>query len=196
MNAVNGAGMRLLGRLPMVLWLTVMWAVLWGDASPGTLIAGFAVGAGCYVAARLPHLPVRLRFRPLWAVRLAVRILWDLLASSVQMAYFTFDRPHRVRGAIVAVPLRTDSDLLMAMVSGGLSLVTGSQTIELDREGGVIYVHGIPIRGEGDVPRLRRDVRRIEELFVRAFGSTADIADFEATEHAMHAARAAGREER
>lgn len=196
MNALSGTAVRMLGRLPMVLWLTAMWAVLWGDASPGTLLAGFGVGAGCYAAAKLPHLPVRLRFRPLRAALLAGRILLDLLTSSVQMAYYALDRPGRVRGAIVAVPLRTDSDLLMAMVSGGLSLVTGSQTIELDREGGVIYVHGVPIRGEGDVPRLRRDVRRMEELFVRAFGSTADIADFEATESEMDAARAAGRGER
>ncbi|MDA2807335.1 Na+/H+ antiporter subunit E [Nocardiopsis suaedae] len=196
MNALSGSAVRLLGRLPTVLWLTAMWAVLWGDTSPGTLIAGFAVGAGCYAAAKLPHLPVRLRFRPLWAALLAGRILLDLFTSSVQMGYYALDRPGRVRGAIVAVPLRTDSDLLMAMVSGGLSLVTGSQTIELDREGGVIYVHGVPIRGEGDVPRLRRDVRRMEELFVRAFGSAADIADFEATERAMNAAGAAGKGER
>lgn len=196
MNALSGAAVRILGRLPMVLWLTAMWAVLWGDASPGTLIAGFAVGAGCFAAAKLPHLPVRLRFRPMRAALLAGRILLDLFTSSVQMAYYALYRPGRVRGAIVAVPLRTDSDLLMAMVSGGVSLVTGSLTIELDREGGVIYVHGIPIRGEGDVPRLRRDVRRMEELFVRAFGSTADIEDFEATERAMDAVRAAGKGER
>ncbi|GAB3496315.1 Na+/H+ antiporter subunit E [Nocardiopsis coralliicola] len=187
MNTVRGPALRLLGRLPTVIWLTLMWAILWGDFSPGTLVAGAFVSAGCYAAAKLPHLPVRLHFRPLRVVRLILFVAVDLLQSSVHMAYHTLRRPKQVRGAIVAVPLRTDSDLLMALVSAGLSLVTGSQTIELDREAGVIYVHGIPIHDESDVPKLRRSVMRTEEMYVRAFGTQQDIARFKDAEREVDA---------
>ncbi|MBB4933085.1 multicomponent Na+:H+ antiporter subunit E [Lipingzhangella halophila] len=173
---------RLLGRLPTVVWLTVMWALLWGDLSPGTLLAGAGVASLCYAAARLPHLPVRLRVRPVFVLRLAARIGWDLLWSSVQVAFRVLWRPARVRGAIVAVPMRTDSDLLLAMVSAGLSLVTGSLVIELNRDQGVIYVHGIPIDSPEAAQGLRRRVRHTEELFVRAFGTAEDVAAFEAAE--------------
>ncbi|WP_046469091.1 Na+/H+ antiporter subunit E [Allosalinactinospora lopnorensis] len=173
---------RLLGRLPTVVWLTVMWALLWGDFSPGTLLAGVGVASLCYAAAKLPHLPVRLGFRPWYALRLGARIGWDLLWSSVQVAFHVLWRPGRVRGAIVAVPMRTDSDLLLAMVSGGLSLVTGSLVIELNREEGVIYVHGIPIDSPRGAQSLRRRIRRTEELIVRAFGTAKDVTGFEAAE--------------
>ncbi|RNL87425.1 Na+/H+ antiporter subunit E [Halostreptopolyspora alba] len=173
---------RLLGRLPTVVWLTVMWALLWGDLSPGTLLAGAGVASLCYAAARLPHLPVRLRVRPLYVTRLAARIGWDLLWSSLQVAFRILWRPAEVRGAIVAVPMRTDSDLLLAMVTAGLSLVTGSLVIELNREQGVVYVHGIPIDSPRAAQNLRRRVRHTEELFVRAFGTAEDVARFEAAE--------------
>ncbi|WP_245646057.1 Na+/H+ antiporter subunit E [Nocardiopsis trehalosi] len=175
----RSAGMRLLGRLPTVLWLTLMWVVLWGDPSPGTVIAGAVVGSLCYTVAKLPHIPVRLGFRPWHALRLVGVIGYDLFRSSVHVAFHVLWRPAEVRGAIVAVPMRTDSDFLLAMVSGGLSLVTGSLVIELNRDQGVIYVHGIPIESDGAVDRLRRQVRRTEELFVRAFGTAEDVAEFE-----------------
>ncbi|TQN32285.1 multisubunit sodium/proton antiporter MrpE subunit [Haloactinospora alba] len=173
---------RMLGRLPTVLWLTVMWGLLWGDFSPGTVIAGAVVASGCYAVAKLPHIPVKLRFSPVPALRLAAYIAFDLVASSVHVAVHVLWRPSRVRGAIVAVPMRTDSDLLLAMVSGGLSLITGSLVIELNRDRGVVYVHGIPIHSPQSVGRLRRQIQRTEEQFVRAFGTPDDIAQFEAAE--------------
>ncbi|MBB6172747.1 multicomponent Na+:H+ antiporter subunit E [Nocardiopsis mwathae] len=173
---------RVLGRLPTIAWLTVMWVLLWGDASPGTVLAGAAVATLCYSVAKLPHLPVRLGFRPLRVLRLAGRFLFDLIASSLQVAFRVVWRPREVNGAIVAVPMRTDSELLLVMVTGGLSLITGSLVIELNRDEGVIYVHGLPVAEPEDAERVRRHARRIEELFVRAFGTADDIAAFEAAE--------------
>ncbi|CAM3671923.1 Na+/H+ antiporter subunit E [Nocardiopsis rhodophaea] len=173
---------RILGRLPTVAWLTVMWMLLWGDASPGTALAGIGVAMICYSVAKLPHIPVRLSFRPLSVLRLVGHFVFDLIVSSVHVASRVLWRPREANGAIVAVPVRTDSDLLLAMVSGGLSLITGSLVIELNRDEGVIFVHGMPIGTPDDAERLRRRVRRTEELFVRAFGTADDITAFEAAE--------------
>ncbi|MFC4561163.1 Na+/H+ antiporter subunit E [Nocardiopsis mangrovi] len=170
---------RLAGRLPTVIWLTLMWVILWGDPSPGTVIAGAAVGSMCYAVAKLPHIPVRLGFHPVYALKLAGFFLTELFVSSTRVAVHVLWRPRRMRGAIVAVPLRTDSDFLVAAVSAGLSLITGSLVIELNRDQGMVYVHGTPIDSEAAVDRLRRQVRRTEELIVRAFGTPADIAEFE-----------------
>ncbi|QBI55259.1 Na+/H+ antiporter subunit E [Streptomonospora litoralis] len=189
---------RLLRRLPMLLWLTLMWVVLWGDASPGTVLAGAGVASGCYAVTRLPHLPVRLRFRPLHALLLVGHISLELLASSIRVAAHALWRPARMRGAIVAVPMRTDSDLLLVMVTAGLSLITGSLVIELNREEGVLYVHGTPVQSARAVRKLRRQVRHTEERFVRAFGTAADVEEFEREERLMREAESqdAGEESR
>ncbi|GAB3447955.1 Na+/H+ antiporter subunit E [Streptomonospora sediminis] len=176
---------RLLGRMATVVWLTAMWVILWGDPSPGTVVAGACVASGCYAVAKLPHLPVRLSFRPLHVLLLVGRIAVDLVTSSVRVAIHAVWRPERMRGVIVAVPMRTDSDLLLALTTAGLSLITGSLVIELNREEGVLYVHGTPIHSERSVRNLRRQVRRTEERFVRAFGTLADIEEFELEERSM-----------
>ncbi|MEY9210883.1 Na+/H+ antiporter subunit E [Thermobifida halotolerans] len=169
---------RLSGRLPTVAWLTVMWVVLWGDPSPGTVLAGVAVASLCYSAARLPHIPVRLGFRPLPALRLAARVGYDLVFSSVRVAFHGLWRPGRTHGAIVAVPMRTDSDFLLAMLSALLSMVTGTLVIELNRNRGVVYVHGLPVNDTDAVAGLRAQVRRTEELLVHAFGTAEDLEMF------------------
>ncbi|TDQ48240.1 Na+/H+ antiporter subunit E [Actinorugispora endophytica] len=169
---------RLGGRLPTVLWLTVMWVVLWGDPSPGTAVAGFAVASVCYSAARLPHIPVRLGFRPQHALRLVLHVGYDMLLSSVRVAFHGLWRPKRTRGAIVAIPVRTDSDFLLAMFSGLVSLVTGTLVIELNRNQGVLYVHGLPVNGPDGPEELRAQVRRTEELLVLAFGTAEDLEVF------------------
>lgn len=173
---------RMLTRLPTMLWLVVMWVILWGDLSPGTVVAGAGVALLCYPLAKLPHIPVRLGFRPLHALWLFVHIAFDLITSSIQVGLHVLWRPEQTRGAIVEVPMRTDSDFLLVMVGTGLSLITGSLVVELDRERGVMYVHGIPIESAESVEGLRRQIRRTEELFVRAFGTSEDMAQFRAAE--------------
>ncbi|PRX97338.1 Na+/H+ antiporter subunit E [Allonocardiopsis opalescens] len=163
-------------RMPMVAWLTVMWLILWGDVTLGATVAGAIVATGCYAAAKLPRMPIGVRLRPLGIVRVVVVLAYDLLVSSVHMAWHVLHRPGRARGAVVAVPLQTESDLLMAMTAGGLTMVPGSMVVGLNRDEGVLYVHGFPLHDERSVEKLRRDVRRTEELFVRAFGTAADIA--------------------
>lgn len=175
---LQGPPGRLLVWLITVGWLVLMWVALWGDASPGTIIAGAAVGALCLASAKLPRVRVRLRFRPLRMLLLLSRIGYDLFSSSVRVAWAILWRPSRVRGAIVAVSMRTESDLLLAMIAGALSLVTGSLVIEVNREDGVLYVHGVPIDSLDAVERLRAQVERTEELFVRALGTEEEIAAF------------------
>ncbi|GAA4909515.1 Na+/H+ antiporter subunit E [Streptomonospora salina] len=179
---------RVLGRLAMAVWLTLMWVVLWGDVSLGTVIAGAGVAVGCYGAARLPHLPVRLHFRPAHVLLLFGHIAVEMVVSSVRVAFHALWRPARMRGAIVAVPMRTDADLLLVMVTAGLSLITGSLVIELNRDEGVLYVHGTPVATERSVRLLRRQVRRTEERFVRAFGTQDDIDEFEREERELRRA--------
>jgi len=169
---------RLAGRLPTVAWLTVMWVVLWGDPRPGTVVAGAVAASLCYSAARLPHIPVRLGFRPLHALRLAVRVAYDLFSSSVRVAYHGLWRPGHTTGAIVAVPTRTDSDFLLAALSALLSMITGTLVIELNRDRRVLYVHGLPVNDANAVRGLRAQVRRTEELLVHAFGTAEDLERF------------------
>jgi multicomponent Na+:H+ antiporter subunit E len=68
--------------------------------------------------------------------------------------------------------MHTTSDALVTLVANSITLTPGTATIDVrEHEDGsppTLYVHVLHF---GDVESIRRDVLRLEQLAVRAFGS-------------------------
>jgi multicomponent Na+:H+ antiporter subunit E len=176
---VEPAGPRLRHQLPLVAWLVVVWILLWGTWSWANLLSGLAVALGVMLLLPLPSVVGGTRVRPLPLVRYVGNFLVDLFVSGAEVAWQAL-RPSGVQqGAIVRVPLRADSDLLLTIVAETVSLVPGSLVLDLDREERVISVHLLQVDDLADVARQKADVVAIEERVVRAFGSAEDIAELE-----------------
>lgn len=77
--------------------------------------------------------------------------------------------------AVIAVPLRTDDDLIMAHVGVTASLIPGSLIIDVDRDRRILYLHVIGVSSERDVENQRRAVQGWEARIVRAVGSRAQL---------------------
>ncbi|MEH3078009.1 MAG: Na+/H+ antiporter subunit E [Quadrisphaera sp.] len=117
------------------------------------------------------------------SVRLALFVVYDLLRSSLQVAWFAV-RPGPVpASAIVAAPLRSRSDAMIAATAELLSLVPGTLVVDIDVPSGTLYLHalvtGDPERVGDDV---REQVRRMEERVLAALAPGAlrdgtDVAD-------------------
>ena len=78
-------------------------------------------------------------------------------------------------GAGVRVRLRTDSDLLLTIISQTLCLVPGSLVLDLDREERSIALHLLHVRDHEHVELEKAGVLAMEDRVVRAFGSAAEI---------------------
>jgi multicomponent Na+:H+ antiporter subunit E len=111
--------------------------------------------------------------RPVHAVRFAGYFLYQLVASSVTVARTVVSPSHRVHTGIIAVPLSGCSDALATLIADAISLTPGTLTLEVRRDPLMLYVHALDLR---DVERVQADVRRLEVLAVRAFGSAEAIA--------------------
>ena len=74
------------------------------------------------------------------------------------------------------VRLRTDSDLLLTIISQTLCLVPGSLVLDLDREERSIALHLLHVRDHDHVELEKAGVLAMEDRVVRAFGSAAEIA--------------------
>lgn len=155
---------------PMVLWLTLVWWVLWGSFSAMTLVGGVLVAVAVCMIFPLPPLRLKVRLRPWPAVLLLVRFLRDVVVASVDVARTTLFPPAELRNALIRVPLRTQSDIVLVAVAELVSLVPGSVVVEAHRSSHTLFLHVLDVRSPEDADRQRRRVWAQEERLVRAFG--------------------------
>lgn len=163
-------------ELPLLVWLVFVWAALWQDFSPGNLLFGALIAV---VVARLFYLPpVELggRFNILRALPFALLFLGKVVAASFQVLYLAVARGPKVTNAVVAVQLRSHSDLMVTATGHVISLIPGSLVVEVDRSTSTLYIHGLNVRNGEDIVSLRKEVRDTEAGLIRIMGTKDELA--------------------
>jgi multicomponent Na+:H+ antiporter subunit E len=169
-------GNRLRHQLPLLVWLVLVWNLLWGTWSWANLISGVVVALAVNLLLPLPPVVGGARLHLKGVLVFFGYFFVDLVRSAALVAWQTI-RPGGIgHSAIIQVQMRTDSDLLLTIVSESLTLVPGSIVIDLDRERRVLAMHILHVRDEADLERRRAAVLAEEERVVRAFGSPDEIA--------------------
>ena len=93
------------------------------------------------------------------------------MRGSLLVAWQVLDVRRQPGAAIIAVPLRTDDDLIMTHTAVTASLIPGSLIVEADRDRRILYLHVIGVRTDADVEAQRESVLGWEARIVRAVGS-------------------------
>ncbi|MEI7033397.1 Na+/H+ antiporter subunit E [Streptomyces pratensis] len=162
--------LRVLHHMPMVLWLWLLWVLLWGSTSAVVIGGGLLVAVGVVLAFPLPSPLPGTVLRPLHAGRLLGHLLTDLVKSGCTVAWQVVRHGRRTPFAIVEVPLKVDSDLLLAAVARLTTMTPGTVVIEIDRRRKRLYVHALPVRDRQDIARRREGVQAVERRVARAVG--------------------------
>ena len=171
-EAIAPPGVR---QLPLIAWLVLLWMLLWGTWSWANLLSGAVLAVLVTWLLPLPPVVEHARFRPLAVLHLVGWFAWDLLVSSLQVAWLSL-RPGSARAAVIGVQLRTDSDLLLTLITNTVNLVPGALVLDVDRTSRRLLVHVLLVRDEAEVERQRRNVLVVEERVVKAFGSAREVA--------------------
>ncbi|WP_341827676.1 Na+/H+ antiporter subunit E [Trueperella pyogenes] len=169
------------GRFPhasagMLAWLTLVWVLLWGEFSPGNILAGILVALLITTVAPFPYTPFDGRFRPRAVLILAGRFFLDIVVSSTQIAAFILSGK-KPQAAIIRVHLRSHSDVYLATIAGMTALVPGSVVVEAHRVTGTLYVHVFDTGLAGGVAGVHRTILELEERILRAFASHDELVD-------------------
>ena len=175
-GTVAWSGHQVRHQLPLLVWLVLVWNLLWGTWSWANLLSGIGVALVVTLLLPLPPVVGGAHVRPGALLRFVGYFVVDLVSSGALVAWQTV-RPRGIdRSAIISVQLRTDSDLLLTILTESLTLVPGSMVIDMDRERRTIALHILHGRDDADVERQRTSVLAQEERVVRAFGSPDEIA--------------------
>lgn len=164
-------------QLPVLIWLTVVWVALWGDISAATVIGGFIVAVVSCVVFPLPPLRLDMWVRPLPLLWLVARFAWDVIVSSIQVAWVVVRPGRPLRNAVVEVNLLTPSDFVLTVVAEMTCLIPGSLVIEARRSTHTLFLHVLDVKDPADVERFRQSVLDLETRLVRALGRHVDHLD-------------------
>lgn len=169
-----GRGRRVLD-LPLVGWLTVIWLLLWAPRPGPTSSTASSSRSACAWPSRCPPW-TSASGCTLGVLRLAAYLLFDMFSSSVEVTRQIFAKgPYHA--AVVAVPLRVRSDLMLTATAVAVSNVPGGSVIEVRRSTATLFLHVLDAGNPGEIEGAQRQVWRMEELVARAFGTAEDIAD-------------------
>lgn len=162
-------------RIIAVTVLVTVWILLWGTVSWANLLSGLVVAAVVLTAFPLPPVTFAGRIRLIGSLRFLIRFLSDIVAASIQISLLAFRFGHTVHSAIIAVPLRVNSDLNLTLTGEAVSLVPGSLILDVDRARGILYIHVVGVATDEEVEAFRRSVYEVEARIVRAIGSKEEL---------------------
>ncbi len=166
-----GRARELAGRAGAAVWLAMVWILLCGQVSPGTVAGGIVVGAGL---AALPASSAKLRLRPrpvLLLVELG-RLVLEVSRSTATVAWAALTTGPATRSALILVPVRTERDDLAVLAACWLTLTPGTLVVDIDLEERELYVHLLPAPrgGARGVERVRRESAQVEQRLTSALG--------------------------
>ena len=116
------------------------------------------------------------RFNLFYAAGFGVRFLWKLVIASFHVLWLATVQGPRIKNAVVAVKLRSHSDLLVTATGHALSLIPGSLVVEVDRSTSTLYLHCLGVDSQEAAEKVRDDVRATESWLIRMMGTKEDLA--------------------
>lgn len=162
-------------QLPFFVWLVALWMLLWQQLTVLSLLTGIVAAVFVTRVFRLPPVQLSGRLNLFYGVVFVVAFLVDVVRGSLIVAAQVLDLRRQPGAAIIAVPLRTDDDLIMTHTAVTASLIPGSLILEADRDRRILYLHVIGVRSDADLERQRRSVLAWERRIVQAVGSPAQL---------------------
>lgn len=163
-------------QAPLLVALVALWLLLWDHVDVLTLVTGILLAVGVTRALYLPPVLLSGRFNPWRGLLLGLRMMFDVVVASFQVAFFSVNPWWKPMNAIIAVQLLTRSDFVTTLTAEAISVVPGTVVVDIDRERGLLYLHALGTRTVEDIERVRQQVLGVEERIVLAIGTHAQAA--------------------
>lgn len=185
MNALRQNIRHSASQWHVLLVLTLVWVLLWGEVNAFNILSGALIAFVVLAVFPLPQIAESIQIRPIALTRLLVRFAYDVVVASIQVAAQALWFGHHPMNAVIEVRLRSHSDLFTTLTAELTSLVPGSLLIEVDPVGNlgvgnaedrnVLFVHVFDVHDLDDVEVARNAVLDQERRVVEALATDADL---------------------
>jgi multicomponent Na+:H+ antiporter subunit E len=176
-------------QLPLLIGLVALWLFLWDHIDALTIVTGVLLAIAVTRVLYLPPVLLSGRFNPWRGLLLGLRMMFDIVVASLQVAFLAMNPNWQPMNAIIAVQLHTRSDLVTTLTAEAISVVPGTLVVDIDRERGLLYLHALGTNTDGDLERVRRAVLGVEGRIVLAMGTAEQAASVREERRAQRADR-------
>jgi multicomponent Na+:H+ antiporter subunit E len=145
--------------------LAFVWQALTGSFTLPSLVVGFVLGYAALWFLQ-PLFGERSSYygRVYRAIRLMLFFLWELIISSVRVAWEVLTPGDQSRAQIVEMPLDVDSDIEILLVTSLISLTPGTLSLDVTPDRGTLIIHAMFVE---DPDALVRDLKNGMERMVK-----------------------------
>jgi len=137
--------------------LSMLWALLTGRVSVGSLSTGFLLG---YIALTLlyPGKEGRNNYfrKSMQIIRFVLVFIRELLVSSWRVAIDVVKPLPLMRPGVVGIPLDAETDLEITMLANVISLTPGTLSLDVSEDRKTLYIHAMYVINPDD---LRREIK-------------------------------------
>ena len=145
--------------------LAVVWAALTASFTLPSLLVGYVLGFGALWLAQPLFDERQGYFQRVWRIlRLTGYFLYELVVSSVRVAWDVITPKHLSNPAIVEMPLDVQSDFEILLVTNLISLTPGTLSLDVTPDRKTLIVHAM---FADDPDALVRDLKNGMERMVR-----------------------------
>ena len=149
----------------------LVWCLLWGEFSVLSIVGGLLLGAAIYVMFPAPPLSREVTLRPVSALVFLVVFAKDLVAGSIQVARYALRPSGSPGSSVIAVQLRSRSDLFLSFTGILATLIPGSVVVEAQRATGTLFFHAIGVTTKEQIEAQRASILRQEKRLLQAFAA-------------------------
>lgn len=143
--------------LAVNLFLTLVWAGLFGSFDIATLTSGFAVTyAFLFLVHRTDERRPAYFSKPLKIAGFICYYLKELMLSNFIVAREIITPPHTMKPGVVALPLEAKTDLEITLLANLITMTPGTLSLDVSEDRKTLYVHAMYV---DDADRMRREIR-------------------------------------
>lgn len=139
---------RLLPHPWLSLFLFAVWQLIMNDLSAATLVAGALLAWGIpLLTSRFWPNPPRLQ-RPVVLLRLAGRVIGDIIVANFQVARLILGPVEKLRPAFIEYPLTLTDPFAVSVLASIISLTPGTVTTDVSPDSKTLLIHALDVEDE------------------------------------------------
>ncbi|NLA35159.1 MAG: Na+/H+ antiporter subunit E [Actinobacteria bacterium] len=170
-----------MSRLTLGFGLLIAWMLMWGSASPGTIVGGALVIAVMYaIFPSTRHALPSFNLHPKAVVWLVAYFAKQVVKSNFLLSIEVL-RPHpSIRTTAIDVPMHTSSPSILTAVSNMCAMSPGTMVVGVNVEPPVLRAHILVFGAQSDHSVAVRGIYALERYATAAFGAEQDRRDYAA----------------